>query len=61
MLLVGGKERFEVTDWTPLLSNGGAGQKSLAMTDIHLAFKMMDMGLDYTKGAIGYLHHLMNR
>lgn len=56
--LIGKKNIVESIDWTPLLSNGGAGQLSITLTDIHLAIKMKEMGLDYQTGALGYLRYI---
>ena len=58
-LLVGQCDRVGRTDWSSLVDNGGAGTKSLTLSDIHLAFKMMDAGQDYKTGAIGYLQSML--
>jgi hypothetical protein len=57
-LLKGKRDVVQHTDWTILSKNGGAGQLSLCLTDIHLAIKMIEIGLDYNTGALGYLKYI---
>lgn len=59
--LIGKKDAVANMDWSQLVSNGGAGQLSLTLTDIHLALRMKELGLDYHSGALGYLKYLENQ